>query len=98
MEFNAVIRALKKCTPKKDKYTETKNNFKNKIFTREEKKLMKGLKTKYFHLIMMKHLKKDLDSKKKWKNLEKKKGLKKKKKKEASETKMVLLIMKRLID
>ena len=47
---------------------------------------------------MMKHLKKDLDSKKKWKNLEKKKGLKKKKKKEASETKMVLLIMKRLID
>ena len=51
---------------------------------------MKGLKTKYFHLIMMKHLKKDLDSKKKWKNLEKKK--------EASETKMVLLIMKRLID
>ena len=53
--------------------------------------MLTSLKTEYIRLIMMKHLKKKLDTKTK-------KDQKKKKKKEASETKMALVIMKSLID
>ena len=57
-QFSAVIVALKKYAPRDDKYVEAKNKLLIMLitFTREEKKLLKGLKTKYFHFIMIKSM------------------------------------------
>ena len=58
-EFNAVIAALKNYAPGDNKYVEAKykllNNAKN--FMKEEKKLLKGLKTEHFHFNMIKIIK-----------------------------------------
>ena len=48
--------ALKAYAPRDNKYVEAKNKLLNnaKKFIQEEKKLLKGLKTKYSHFIIMK--------------------------------------------
>ena len=51
--------ALENYIPRKYKYIEAKNKLLNNVkkkITRGEKKLLKDLKTKYFHLIMMKSM------------------------------------------
>ena len=55
-EFNAIIGVLDNYTSKNDEYIKAKNKLLKMliIFKRGEKKLLKGLKTEYFHLIMMK--------------------------------------------
>ena len=55
-EFDAVIGVLNKYPAKKTEYIEAKNKLliHVKKFTRGEKKLLKGLKLKYFQLIVMK--------------------------------------------
>ena len=59
-KFNPIIGALEDCTLRNTKYIEAKNNEYlkqcKKKFTRGEKKLLKGFKTEYFHLIMMKRM------------------------------------------
>ena len=56
-EFNPIIFVLEDNTPRNNTYIEAKNKFLNsikKIFEGRVK-LLKGLKTEYFHLITMKH-------------------------------------------
>ena len=70
-EFNTVLHLLKKYSPKLDKYVTLKNNLVDNVSKlREEKKLLKGLKIKYFHFIMIKNMKNkwSLKMKKKKKN------------------------------
>ena len=54
-EFNAVLHVLKNYSPKHDKYVTLKNSLvDNELnFTKGERKLLKGLKTEYFHFIMI---------------------------------------------
>ena len=54
-EFNTVINALENYIPRNNKYVEAKNNLLNNVM-RGEKKLLKGLKMKYFQFIMIKRM------------------------------------------
>ena len=67
-EFNAIIGVLENYTPRNNKYVEARNKLLNNVkkkFTRREKKLLKGLKTDFFYLIMMKRGKNKRDTKEK---------------------------------
>ena len=57
-KFYATIGALEIYTRKNDKYIEAKTKLLSNVkkFQEERKRLLKGLKTKYFHLIMMKSM------------------------------------------
>ena len=66
-EFNPIIVVLEDNTPRNNTYIEAKNKFLNsikKIFEGRVK-LLKGLKTEYFHLITMKHGRNKWDTKEK---------------------------------
>ena len=52
-----MINALKNYTPRDNKYVKAENKM-LKTFMKEEKKLLKGLKTKYFRFIVMKFMNK----------------------------------------
>ena len=57
-EITGVMGALKAYPPRDNKYIEEKISLQImlKTFTKGEKKLLKGLKTKYFHFIIMKRM------------------------------------------
>ena len=69
-EFNAIIGVLEDYTPRNNKYVKARNKLLNNVkkkkkITRREKKLLKGLKTDFFNLIMMKRGKNKRDTKEK---------------------------------
>ena len=55
-EFDVIINALKNYAPRDNEYVEAKNKLLNKVknFYEGFLKLLKGLKMKYFHFVMMK--------------------------------------------
>ena len=70
-EFNAIIGVLEDYTPRNNKYVKAKNKLLNNVkkkkkkITRRDKKLLKGLKTDFLNLIMMKRGKNKRDTKEK---------------------------------
>ena len=58
-EFSAVIGALKKYTPRDNKYVEVKNRLLNNVknFYKGREKIIEGLKMEYFDFIMMNSMK-----------------------------------------
>ena len=68
-EFNAIIGVLEDYTRRNNKYIEAKNKLLNNVkkFYKGREKLLKGLKTEYFHLINIKRMRNkwDLKGKKK---------------------------------
>ena len=58
-EFSAVIGALKKYTPRDNKYVEAKNRLLNNVknFYKGREKIIEGLKMEYFDFIMMNSMK-----------------------------------------
>ena len=66
-EFNAIIGVLEDYTRRNNKYIEAKNKLLNNVkkFYKGTEKLLKGLKTEYFHLINIKRMRNKWDLKEK---------------------------------